>query len=247
MLANLKVEREEIVKWDLLELSDLVDKKHGSIQKKILEPFSNSIGRKFEIARYHSFEFRRLTNKYFTTDKLLNYQRAVGFIFDRFNKDETALAYFNDCFISEANVVAYSQSIHSIFDILGQTIIAALNIDHFFNPTKDIYLSTVKKKLDNNKLANDIVVQIENAINSEPFKYLRAFVNTNKHLCLLEMPHTVLMSTEEEIPYGIRIAQFNYHKDSYQQKWAKIFVIDEFEEIAKQIVGIGNSINDYLR
>lgn len=233
--------------WNLEQLAELAVKRHGAKQKDLLQPLLNSVGRKFEIARYHSIESNRLIDQYFESDKFENYNKALRFIFDRKNGDDEAVKFFKDAFIAEANIVAYSQSIHSSYDILGQIIIKALNIAHLFAPKQNIYLYTVKNKLINTNIAHDIVTQIESATNCEAYRYLRAFVNTNKHLCLVSMPHTVGMSAEEETSHGIRIDSFIYDDENFPQRWARDFVTKDFIELSEGIVRVGNAINYCLQ
>lgn len=233
--------------WDFEELKGLVENKHGARQNDSLEPLLNSMARKLEIARYHSIESRRLTEQYFGADVFGNYNKAIRFVFDRINGDEEALKFFQDVFIAEANIVAYSQSLHSAFDILGRVIIESLKIDHMFHANQNIYLFTVKNKLKNHDIANNIVTEIETVINKDTYKYLRAFVNVNKHLCLLRIPHTVEMEATSEIPFGMKIEPFLYDDDRFQEKWARNFVTEEFTELSEHIVIIGNEINNHLK
>ncbi|GAM10435.1 hypothetical protein OR1_02724 [Geobacter sp. OR-1] len=233
--------------WDFEELKVLVENKHGAGQSNLLDPLLNSLWRKLEIARYHSIESRRLTEQYFGDDSFENYNKAFRYIFDRINGDEEARKFFQDAFIAEANIVAYSQSMHSAFDILGKVIIESLKIDHMFHANQNIYLFTVKNKLKHHGIANNIVTEIETAINNDSYKYLRAFVNVNKHLCLLRIPHTVEMNAASEIPFGMKIEPFLYENEHFQEKWARYFVTEEFNEISESIVKIGNSINDHLK
>lgn len=235
------------MKWDFEEITQSVIKKHGPQQAEVLGPLLNSVGRKFQIARYHSVESKRIIDQYFGSNSFENYDKAIGFIFDRGNGDEEITRFYKDAFISEANVVAYSQAIHSAYDIIGQIIIVAFNIGHLFQPGQNIYLHTVKKKLISRGLANNVVARIEAALNCEPYQYLRAFVNTNKHLCLLSIAHTVEMDAEEETPFGIQINSFRYEEELFPKKWATNFVTEDFRTLSEGIVSVGNSVNDFLR
>lgn len=235
------------MKWDFEELTQSVINRHGREQAEVLGPLLNSVGRKFQIARYHSVESKRLIDQYFGSDTFENYDKAIDFIFERGNGDEEIIRFYNDAFISEANVVAYSQAIHSAYDIIGQIIIVAFNVGHLFQPKQNIYLHTVKKKLISRGLANDVIAQIGAALNCEHYRYLRAFVNTNKHLCLLSMAHTVEMNAEEETPFGIQINSFRYEEEIFPKKWATNFVTEDFRTLSERIVSVGNSVNDFLR
>lgn len=116
-----------------------------------------------------------------------------------------------------------------------------------FQQGQNIYLHTVKKKLISKGLANNVVAQIEVALNCKPYQYLRAFVNTNKHLCLLSMAHTVEMDAEEKTPFGIQINSFRYEEELFPKKWATNFVTDDFRTLSEGIIIVGNSVNDFLR
>lgn len=235
------------MRWDLEALKTLVRNKQGADVVTTLEPLLNSVGRKFELARYHSIESRRLIDQYFGDDEFENYNKAIRFIFDRVNKDEEALQFFQDAFIAEANIVAYSHAVHSVFDIIGQLLIISLNIGSLFTAKEPVYLSTVRDRMSKRGIADGVVTEINNASECESFKYLNAFVNTNKHRCLVTMPYIVSMDATEKVPYGIRIDSFTYKDHAYDQKWAGVFVTDEYLELSERIVGIGNSINSYLQ
>lgn len=235
------------MQWDLEELKTLVGEKQGAKAVTILEPLLNSVGRKFELAKYHSIESRRLIDQYFGDDEFENYNKAIRFIFDRVNKDEEALQFFQDAFIAEANIVAYSHAIHSVFDIIGQILIITLNIGSLFTAKEPIYLSTVKDRMSKKAIAAGVVTEINNASECESFNYLNAFVNTNKHRCLVTMPYIVSMNATDKVPYGIRIDAFTYRDHAYSQKWAGNFVTDEYQDLSGRIVAMGNSINQYLQ
>lgn len=225
--------------WDIIETLGLVEDRHGAAQKKLVEPTLNSVTRKFEIARYHSFESKKLIDKYFGNDAFDNYDKSLRFIFDSINKDEEAMNFYRDAFVSEANIMAYAHTVNSIFDIMGQAIIDSLNIRSLFK--SNIYLFTVLEKLKEKHIAGGVETAVENVINCDQFKYLRAFVNKNKHVSLIKIGHVVTFG--EDAGHGIQIAAFN----GYHTRWAKEFVAEDFQALLEGIIEIGNSINDYLR
>lgn len=235
------------MKWNLQELSTLVEEKFGAGQEKKLIPLLNTVDKKFKIARYHEAEFEKLEGQYFKDDEATNFEKAIGYVFGIVTKDESTLSFLNDCFVAEANLIAYSHSIHSIFDILGQIIIKSLKIEKLFTPTQNIYLHTAKEKLKSENIAPGLVLAIEESVNNPACQYLKAFVNINKHLNLLYMPHSVLMEPEDEQFYGLRVDQFSYKEQIYQSKWAKTFVTIDSDIIFEQHVRIGNSLNNALR
>ena len=235
------------MEWNLQELSALVESRFGTEQKEQVVPLLNTVDKKFKIARYHEAEFNRLEEQYFNGNEGENYIKAIDYVFGIVTKDDSVQSFVNACFIAEANLIAYSHSIHSIFDILGQITIESLNIRKLFKPTQNIYLHTVKEKLKTENIAPDVVWAIEEALNDSSCNYLKAFVNINKHLNILYMPHTVLMKPENEQFYGLRIDQFSYKGETYQSKWGKKFVTQESDKIFEQHVKIGNSLNETLR
>ena len=55
------------------------------------------------------------------------------------------------------------------------------------------------------------------------------------------------MDPTEEISHGIRVDSFNYDQETFPPKWACNFVTEDFKELSKGIVKIGNSVSDFLR
>jgi hypothetical protein len=227
--------------WKINETLELVEYRHGLAQKNIVESVFNSVTRKVEIARYHSFESKALIDKYFGDDVFQNYNKSIRFIFDRINKDEEALSFYKDAFISEAHIVAYSHALHSIYDVMGQAIIDSLNVRELFKGIRNIYIYTVKDILKAKGIAGCVTTSLEEVLQSTEFKYLQSFVNHNKHRCLVKIGHVVKMNTEEG--HGIQIDEF----DGYPARWAQDFTIEDFKVLVEGIIQIGNSINDHLK
>jgi hypothetical protein len=232
--------------WHLEELGELVRQKHGESQNRFIKPLLNSVGRKYDIARYHASESRRLVDQHFTADKLENYTKAVSMIFDRIDGKEDAVNFYYDVFSAEAHIGAYAQVLHSIFDIVGQVIILAFDLSGTFSPKQNIYLYTVKDKLKEVQLAPLVVVEIETALSQEAFQYLSAFVNTNKHRCLVKIPHTVMSNAQEDISHGLKIQSFSFKGKVFPEKWGKQFVGEDFKILAEWLVRIGRAINETL-
>jgi hypothetical protein len=240
-LSPVEYEKEKYMSWDINETLGLIENRHGSTQKRIVEPIFNSVTRKFEIARYHAFESKALIDKYFGDDIFQNYNKSIRFIFDRINKDEEALAFYKDAFISEAHIVAYSHAIHSVFDVIGQAIIDSLNVRQLFEGIRNIYFYTVKDILKAKGIASCITTSCEEVLQTKEFNYLRSFVNHNKHRCLVKIGHVVKMNSEEG--HGIQIEDF----DGFPSRWAQEFTIDDFKVLVERIIEIGNGINNDLK
>ena len=233
--------------WDLKVLAEAVEAKNGREQKEIVEPLLNSAWRKLQIAKYHAIESKQLVESYFQSDEFESYNKAIRFLFERMNGDKEATKFYEDAFLSEAHVVAYSQSLHSTYDIMGQIIMHSLDITRFFKPGSNIYLSTVKSKLQQRNLGAGIVAKIGVCLQNEKFQYLRAFVNTNKHCCLIQMPYTVHAQAEKEKKsHGIKIPAFRYGETVYPEKWATDFVTGDFTDLCNDIIALGISINEYM-
>ena len=150
---------------------------------------------------------------------------------------------------SEAHLIAFAQSLHSIADIRAQVIYVGLNLD--INLTKPIpadkrNLQNVNEGMRKKKFALDVVKAVDTFEQLPEFQYLQAYVNTTKHYSLVDVTHQISLKSKTP-KYGIQILPFEYKRRSSIEKWANDFVDQDFKAIGQSIICVGNELNKFLR
>jgi hypothetical protein len=227
---GVKMNDENLVKntitWDFKEL-DVLSKKKALPDTSV---YQNTIHWKIIRTNYHA----ELCEEIWTT--LISSSEKITLNGYKWNKAQISV---------EANVEATAQVLHSMADIVAQiinkVILEGKNED-------DITLGKVFIEL--NKYANtkEITTAIKKLNNSPEFEYMNAFVNTIKHRRLLDTTYYLLR--EGHIPNmtkGICFQEFEYKGKKYEKQFADYIIVNSKNEIIDLILGIGISINDYLR
>lgn len=88
-------------------------------------------------------------------------------------------------------------------------------------------------------------------LDSSAFKYLAAFVNTEKHHELINSSFSLSVSVGSVASAGLQIAKFSYDGpagiESYDRKWAADFFEKDFEALLKETIAVGRSLTDRLK
>jgi hypothetical protein len=153
--------------WNIKEFESLVKGHYGEEQFKMLIRPLSSVTWRFRLARYHADESKRLYRSCFsegsvegTSDEIV---QLVGFVLKAASGSEKADKFNEARIFSEAHLIAYAQSLHSIADILAQVIYLGLNLES--NLTKPIpayhrKLYNVNEGMRLQKFAPEVVIII---------------------------------------------------------------------------------------
>jgi hypothetical protein len=162
--------------WNLQELRTLIKNVHGDEQLSKASSHISSVDWKLRFASYHSYTASNAFVSVFDTEE----DEPVSVIKMVLSTGEEATKYHEAKFIYEANVIACAQAMHSVADIVSHVILDALNIDGLDENYLD--LKTIQKHVSNVKLKEKIV----RVLGLTSFRYLQDFVNTTKHVSLVE-------------------------------------------------------------
>ncbi len=220
--------------WSLDELRKLITEIHGSNQRELTNIHINSVATKLNQANYHAWLARDCLEKVFLNDQSPSF--VMGLIL---GANEKSSDFQEARFISEANIIACAHTMHSIADVLAHLINDALALG--FDDDELLDLKTANKKLPPN---SNLRRQVECLLGMHQFDYLRAFVNTSKHVSLIDSGYHV--NLENGVKHGILFRKFTYKQREYKAKWSEEF-IDDMSAIAKTYQCIGIAINDHLK
>lgn len=236
--------------WNIKEFESLVQLCYGEELLKKLKSSLSSVLWKFMLADYHADESRRLYRSYLSKEseegsiKELVY--VIGQVLKAGSGSEEANKFKEARILSEAHLISFAQSLHSVADILAQVIYIGINLESKLTnpiPADKICLKSINESMRKKKFALNVVESIDTLIKLPEFQYLQAYVNKTKHQSLVDLTHYISLNTPK---YGILILPFEYKGYSFPEKWADDFVIQDFQTIKKSIICIGNELNKFL-
>lgn len=234
--------------WDLAEFITLVQSKIGTTQADAMLPALQSIPSKFEFCHYHRTQAISLMRPNKTaTDPFT--QMAEGMRILTLRNEETE-KFVQALFGARAHTVAFAQSLHATADLLAKVIYRGLDL-----PTRHgISLSNTQIGL---KRINDqlpavaelaaVHAKIIDYLSSGSFRYLAAFVNTEKHHEIIDARYSFSVSIGAVASAGIELVAFSYNGASFPKKWASEFFEQEFDDLLERTASVGSALNDYLR
>lgn len=241
---------EGTVSWNIEELNDLVIKKHGLKYAHRLQVFLNSTSKKIRIAAYHSSESRNMMNGFFPHGtEVENYSRGFDLLFGHMtaNINETekqeSIIFHNTLWKAEAHVIACAHAIHSLIDIMAQVINLALSLKINEN---DVSWHKIKNAIENkHSRLHDLVLGLKN---DERYKYLQAFVNSQKHIFFIPATFTLEAEVKEgQRAYGLKIPAFTFKNQPYPEKWSEDFVTSDYVILKDKMIYMGIELNQVLR
>ncbi|MFW6046689.1 MAG: hypothetical protein ACOCP4_02720 [Candidatus Woesearchaeota archaeon] len=233
------------MKWNIKKFKELVRFLYGHEQLEKVKIPLNSLFWKLMLSKYHSEESKKIYRSYFS-GKREEYVEATINVLLAASGSEKANQFKEAFIFSEAHVIAYAQALHSTVDILSQIIYYSFNLKQVLTHplySSQISLNKIYDILTQEGIAENVTNAIEKLKKSPEFCYLQAYVNITKHRSLVDTTHRVSFQTKR---YGIVIRPFEYKGDNFLQKWANDFVNQDFEEMQKRLITIGNEMNQYL-
>jgi hypothetical protein len=234
--------------WDTEEFKNLVRGRYGEEQLAKVERPLTSVSWKLVLAQYHAEESKRLYRSYLTEEPLDELIQVVNQVLLAASSSEEASKFVEARILSEAHVIAYAQSLHSVADILAQVIYLGLDLEiDLSEPIPMRYLGLHRVcEMVKERLALEVADTINTFRQSPRFLYLQAYVNTTKHRSLVDVTHSISLELSDP-RYGIKILPFEYKGKSFAEKWAYDFVGQDFRAICEGIFRIGSAMNRSLR
>jgi len=221
-------------KWKLQELRELIEKHHGSDQLRKAAPHINSVDWKIRAASYHSYAASGAFSD------LLSEQTQPPAVFKMmFSNGEEASNFREARFVYETNVIACAQSMHSASDIISHVIVDSLALNDV--DEENLCLRAAQKLVPESKLKETIT----RVLGLVSFRYLQDFVNTSKHVQLVDSQYTLDLTGNEDIPHGVKFKAFECKGRTHPTKWGDD-LLKEMRQLSIEYVQIGSSINEYM-
>lgn len=149
-------------------------------------------------------------------------------------------------FKAEAHITACVHSMHSLADIIGQTIYLGLgmNLDPAlaFKKERQITVLNVAGKIPPGPLAE----LVQELLNSKDFRYLAAMNNHSKHRSVVPVGFGLDFTGEDEEPSGLRFNAFRYDGQDYGARWVRPTLVAEYDRQERLLHAIGNALNEEL-
>lgn len=221
--------------WELQELRELIEKIHGGEQLSKAIGHINSVDWKIRSASYHSHAannafklvFEGVDNESISAVKMV------------LSTGEEASRFYEAILVYEANVIACAQAMHSVADIISHVILDALAIDGL--DEEFLNLNSIQKCIPPSGLKCRVV----RLSGLKSFRYLQDFVNTTKHVRLVDSEYMVDLTGEEAYSHGIRFKAFKCKKLDHPEKWGSDF-LKELKDLSVEYVKLGQEINVLL-
>lgn len=220
-------------------LLELVREKFDDKQVDLVKPSLKSISWKLAQAEFHIKESKKVLNDALPNEVDLTGMFKIAGWFGGHDKDKFQLAGF----ATEAYLIAFAQSLHSVTDIAAQVIVHALNLN---NTSKLDEKSGIKKVIDHftqKQLYPELLDAINNLVWSQEFLYLEAYVNTTKHRTLIENYFKLNLESTNEQQYGIELSDFSFKGEYFPSKYADDFTGEIYMKITDGIRNVGSVLN----
>lgn len=162
--------------------------------------------------------------------------------------DTSSKEFTRAYFYSMAEGEAIIHSLHSNADIIAHLVNVILNSSKF--PSNQVYFKDVKDRLKKKDIAPEVVKVMQGLLDAPEFRYVKAFCNTIKHNCLVDISWAPGNVSEkgsfEKLKSAIKFMPFTYRANNYPA----VFLHDIYGRYATairdKICAIGDKLNAYL-
>jgi len=137
----------------------------------------------------------------------------------------------------QAHIQSAIHNSRALYDLISQLINKLL----LSNPIEiyDCTISNLIKKMNHSDLKNTI----ENALESDSYKYINAFVNVIKHRNLVAFNSQFKLVENKA---GIIFHTFKYSQKTYPELWATD-ALEKSLNVKNEIITIGEKLNEHLQ
>lgn len=224
--------------WDLKVLRVDVERLFGREQVALIRPCLNSIDAWRGYARYHFSEAKRLMAE--AVGERPDHE-VVGAMLGAFEQEE---GDFEEArFKAAAHITACVHAMHSLADIIGQTLYLGLgmNLDPALAIKEEwrVNMTRVASRLPVGPLAD----QASALVKGEDFIYLAAMNNHSKHRSVVPVGYSVAFTGADQEPHGLKFSAFQYDGVSYPARWVRSTLIPEYQRQETLLHGLGNALN----
>ena len=178
--------------WKHGETRRLVERHYGTLQAEKAIRASHSVHWKLNIAAYHASEIKKMSKVVAPSQ-----MEAVRKIFLHASGNKQAVGYVRVQFRMEAHLIACTQALHSIGDIISHVIWYGTGLGSTVPDKNKISLVGVINALETQEKAVGAMKALKCLRNSEAFTYLTAYVNTTKHRSLLDSRASASMNLSQ--------------------------------------------------
>lgn len=149
-------------------------------------------------------------------------------------------------FKAEAHITACVHRMHTLSDIIGQTIYLGLgmNLDPAlaFKDERWISVSNVAERLP----AGPVAEHVRELVNGEAFRHLAAMNNHSKHRSFGPVGIAPDFTGEDEEPSGLSFNAFRYAGKDHQARWMRPILTTEYQRQETLLHALGNALNAKL-
>lgn len=224
--------------WDFRPLRLDIERLFGREQVKLIQPCLNSIHSWRGFARYHYAEAKRLMAESVGDQEIYEVFDLILGVFEK-ESGEFQKARFK----AEAHITACVHSMHSLADIIGQTLYMGLgmNLDPAlaFKKQRQITVIKVASRMQAGPLA-DLVTEL---VDGDDFRYLAAMNNHSKHRSVVPVGFGLDFTGEDEEPSGLRFNAFRYDGQDYGARWVRPTLVAEYDRQERLLHAIGDALN----
>jgi hypothetical protein len=228
-------------------LIDSVRATSGNLRADSLAEVLFSLMWKSNITHYHTEKSKEAINKLLGEHEEADPTEIVDLILEQAAGSEKGREFFEMQFISEANLIACAQSLHSMADIFGQAVYITLDLDTALPKPineKRRYLAVINDELKKAALVPSLTAKIDELLLSRQFVYLKDYMNVTKHRALVRTAYSV--SFKAEASHGMKISDFKYEDRAHAAKWSNDFFDKDVSEVIEMIVGVGVEMNNVV-
>jgi len=223
--------------WNLEELRLGVERLFGQLQREALSPCLNTIAERRAFARYHFSEARGILR-----DALGEQDTPylVPRIFGAYDQEKGS--FERERFHASAHVNSCVHAMHSLPDIVGGVIYLSLGMNRSTAtelPARSVNAHSIKDALGPGRLKS----LLETWISHSNFVYLAALNNQSKHRSIVPMPYSIDMTGTDPEKHGLKFAAFFYDGTDYEARWARPFLVEEYQRQESLVLRIGHELN----
>lgn len=214
--------------WKYLELNKLCEAK-GIPDAKL---YQKSLNWRWKRAEYHAETAKRIWSDHFLKGSVLR----IPIIPDE-QDDKLFFSY-------EAQVESCAQSLHALADILAQIINIVVLRCRF--KEDDVSIKNILKTMQKEAIAEDVVIQVNELLRDDAFRYIEAFCNTIKHRRIIMTNFNAEYGEDMRNEHGLIFEEFTFRYNVYPQTWSSDILEKYRVRVFELITKIGLSINAYV-